>query len=33
VILFALIVASPVALVAFLIWIWRRRSVNRLLAA
>jgi hypothetical protein len=33
VILFALIVASPVALVAFLIWFWRRRSVDRLLAA
>lgn len=33
VVLFALIVASPVALVAFLIWFWRRRSVDRLLAA
>jgi hypothetical protein len=33
VILFALIVASPVALIAFLIWFWRRRSVDRLLAA
>ncbi|HEY2371404.1 MAG TPA: DUF4349 domain-containing protein [Gaiellaceae bacterium] len=33
VVLFALIVASPVALVAFLIWLWRRRSVDRLLAA
>jgi hypothetical protein len=33
VILFALIVASPVALVAALIWFWRRRSVDRLLAA
>ena len=33
VVLFALIVASPIALVAFLIWFWRRRSVDRLLAA
>jgi hypothetical protein len=33
VVLFALIVASPFALVAFLIWLWRRRSVDRLLAA
>jgi hypothetical protein len=33
VVLFALIVASPIALVAFLIWLWRRRSVDRLLAA
>lgn len=31
--LFALIVASPIALVAGLIWLWRRRSVDRLLAA
>jgi hypothetical protein len=33
IVLFALIVASPIALVAFLIWFWRRRSVERLLAA
>jgi hypothetical protein len=33
VVVFALIVASPVALVAFLIWFWRRRSADRLLAA
>lgn len=33
VVLFALIVASPIALLAFLIWFWRRRSVDRLLAA
>ena len=33
IVLVALIVASPVALVAFLIWLWRRRSVDRLLAA
>jgi len=33
IVLFALIVASPFALVAFLIWLWRRRSVDRLLAA
>lgn len=33
VVLFALIVASPFALVAFLIWFRRRRSVDRLLAA
>ena len=33
VVLFALIVASPIALVAFLIWFWRRKSVDRLLAA
>ena len=32
IVLFALIVASPVALVAFLVWLWRRRSVDRLLA-
>jgi Domain of unknown function (DUF4349) len=33
IVVFALIVASPIALVAFLIWFWRRRSVDRLLAA
>src|SRR5438477_2531434 len=33
IVLFALIVASPITLVAFLIWLWRRRSVDRLLAA
>jgi uncharacterized protein DUF4349 len=33
IVLFALIVASPIALVAFLIWLWRRKSVDRLLAA
>jgi Domain of unknown function (DUF4349) len=33
VVLFALIVLSPIALVAFLLWFWRRRSVDRLLAA
>jgi len=33
IVLFALIVASPIALVAFLVWFWRRRSVDRLLAA
>ena len=33
IVLYALIVASPFALVAFLIWLWRRRSVDRLLAA
>ena len=33
VLLYALIVASPLALVAFLIWLWRRRSIDRLLAA
>jgi Domain of unknown function (DUF4349) len=33
VLLYALIVVSPFALVAFLIWLWRRRSVDRLLAA
>jgi hypothetical protein len=32
VVLFALIVASPVALVLGLAWLWRRRSVDRLLA-
>jgi uncharacterized protein DUF4349 len=30
--LFALIVISPIALVAGLVWLWRRRSVDRLLA-
>jgi len=33
IVLFALIVASPIALVAFGLWLWRRRSVDRLLAA
>jgi hypothetical protein len=33
IVLFALIVASPIAFVAGLIWFWRRRSVERLLAA
>jgi hypothetical protein len=33
IVLFALIVASPIALVAGLVWWWRRRSVDRLLAA
>jgi len=32
VLLFALIVVSPVALVAGLVWLWRRRGVDRLLA-
>jgi hypothetical protein len=32
VVLFVLIVASPIALLAFLIWFWRRRAVDRLLA-
>jgi hypothetical protein len=32
IVLFALIVASPIALVAGLVWWWRRRSVDRLLA-
>jgi hypothetical protein len=31
--LYALIVISPLAIVAALIWFWRRRSVDRLLAA
>jgi Domain of unknown function (DUF4349) len=31
--LYALIVISPFAIVAALLWIWRRRSVDRLLAA
>src|SRR4051812_1957687 len=30
--LYALIVISPFALAAFLIWVWRRRSVDRLLS-
>jgi hypothetical protein len=30
--LFALIVISPIALVAALLWLWRRRAVDRLLA-
>ena len=30
--LYALIVVSPFALVAGLLWLWRRRSVERLLA-
>jgi hypothetical protein len=33
VLLFALIVISPFALVAAIVWLWRRRSVDRLLAA
>jgi Domain of unknown function (DUF4349) len=32
VVLFALIVASPIALVLGLVWLWRRRSLDRLLA-
>ena len=31
--LYALIVVSPLALVAALVWLWRRRAVDRLLAA
>ena len=31
--LYALIVVSPLALVALLVWLWRRRAVDRLLAA
>jgi hypothetical protein len=31
--LFALIVISPLAIVAALLWFWRRRSIDRLLAA
>jgi hypothetical protein len=31
--LYALIVISPLAIVAALLWFWRRRSVDRLLAA
>jgi hypothetical protein len=30
--LYALIVLSPLALAAGLIWLWRRRSLDRLLA-
>ncbi|HET6943830.1 MAG TPA: hypothetical protein VFI01_00625, partial [Gaiellaceae bacterium] len=30
--LYALIVVSPLALVAGLVWLWRRRAVDRLLA-
>jgi uncharacterized iron-regulated membrane protein len=33
IVLVALIVVSPLALAGFLIWLWRRRSVERLLAA
>lgn len=33
IVLFALIVASPIALVAGLLWLWRRRAIDRLLAA
>ena len=33
ILLYALIVISPLALVAALLWFWRRRSVDRLLAA
>ena len=33
IVLFALIVASPIALIAAALWAWRRRSVDRLLAA
>jgi hypothetical protein len=33
ILLYALIVISPLALVAAIIWAWRRRSVERLLAA
>jgi hypothetical protein len=32
VLLYALIVISPFALAAFLVWLWRRRSVDRLLS-
>lgn len=32
VVLYALIVISPFALAAFLLWLWRRRSVDRLLS-
>jgi uncharacterized iron-regulated membrane protein len=31
--LYALIVISPIALVGALVWLWRRKSVDRLLAA
>ena len=33
ILLYALIVISPLALLAALIWAWRRRSIERLLAA
>jgi hypothetical protein len=33
ILLYALIVISPLAIVAALLWFWRRRSVDRLLAA
>ena len=33
VLLYALIVFSPLAILAALLWFWRRRSVDRLLAA
>jgi uncharacterized protein DUF4349 len=33
VLLYVLIVVSPLALLAWLVWFWRRRSVDRLLAA
>jgi Domain of unknown function (DUF4349) len=33
IVLYALIVISPLAIVAALLWFWRRRSVDRLLAA
>src|SRR5579864_970379 len=33
IVLYALIVISPLAIVAVLLWFWRRRSVDRLLAA
>jgi len=32
ILLYALIVISPLAIVAALLWFWRRRSVDRLLA-
>jgi hypothetical protein len=31
--LYALIVVSPFALAALVLWLWRRRSVDRLLSA
>jgi hypothetical protein len=31
VVLFALIVASPIAVALALLWLWRRRAVDRLL--
>jgi 4-amino-4-deoxy-L-arabinose transferase-like glycosyltransferase len=33
IVLYALIVVTPFAIVAALLWFWRRRSVDRLLAA